>query len=300
MMSIELNELQLRQALKDHIETSESSQSAIAKAIGISAPALSQFMNGTYATPHKLLPKLEAYLNVHEKRQIAPKRPDFVPTSVSSTVIDVITYCHIQGTIGVVYGDAGVGKTQGAKEYCRTQPEAVFITISPAYASPKGVSELLAEELRIPEARSIRRMYKDIVKKIEGSGRVIIIDEAQHLTHRALEHLRSISDESGVGLVLIGNQEVYTKMLGRGEAAFAQLFSRMAMRENILTTNIKQNDMDLLFPLLTKEEKQFLLRIARSRWGIRGAVNVFVNSASNQDTTITGLASVAKYMGIGA
>ncbi|WP_110113234.1 AAA family ATPase [Bacillus sp. CGMCC 1.16541] len=299
-MSEQLHENQLRQALKEHIETSEQSQSSIAKAIGISAPALSQFMNSTYATPHKLLPKIEAYLSVHKKRQIAPKKPDFVPTSISTTVINVITYCHIQGTIGVIYGDAGVGKTQGAREYCRNQPEALFITISPAYSGPKGVSELIAEELRVPEARSIRRMHRDIVKKLEGSGRVIIIDEAQHLTHRALEHLRSISDESGVGLVLIGNQEVYTKMLGRGEAAFAQLFSRMAMKENVLTNNIKQADMDLLFPLLSKEEKQFLLRIARSRWGIRGAVNVFVNSASNQDTTVTGLASVAKYMGIGA
>ncbi|AJA42385.1 hypothetical protein AJ85_05795 [Alkalihalobacillus alcalophilus ATCC 27647 = CGMCC 1.3604] len=295
---IKINHLQ--QMLKEYIENSNESQSAVAKSIGISAPALSQYLKGTYPTPHKIEPKVEAFLSVSEKRSIAPKKPDFRETSISTSVMDVITYCHVQGGIGAVYGDAGVGKTQGAKAYVSSHPDSIFITIAPAYSTPKGVSELIAEELRINEASSIRRMYRDIVKKLAKSGRVIIIDEAQHLTLRALEHLRAISDESGVGLVLIGNDEIYTKMLGRGEAAFAQLFSRMAIRENVLTTKVKLNDVKLLFPELNEDEQKFLWRIARSRWGIRGAVNVFVNSASNQDVSVDGLTNVAKYMGIGA
>lgn len=67
---------------------------------------------------------------------------------------------------------------------------------------------------------------------------MIIIDEAQHLTVRALNHLRCISDESGVGICLIGNDDVYRKMKGSGKADFAQLFSRIGMRKPVLVSNI--------------------------------------------------------------
>lgn len=299
-INVEAKWKELREELRARIDQTGESQSSIAKAIGTSPATLSQFLSGTYATPHKLFSKVEAYLHINESRQVAPKRPDFVYTSISSSVMNIITYCHIQGVLGCVYGDAGVGKTQAIFEYERKHPEAVVITASPAFSTQKGVSELLAESLRIQEGRSIRKIFKDIVGKLRDSGRVIIIDEAQHLTIKAIEHLRSISDESGVGMVFIGNEEVYTKMLGRGEAAFAQLFSRMAIRENVLTTRVKKEDVQLLFPMLGDEEQEFLLRIARSRWGVRGAVNVFVNSATNESLDVNGLSAMAKFMGIGA
>ncbi|SFI91049.1 AAA family ATPase [Brevibacillus centrosporus] len=292
--------LELIQAIKDHMEKTGMSQSGVARALGISPAALSQFLKETYPSPHKLFGKIRAFLTVDEAREVAPQKPDFVHTSQSQAVLDIITYCHVANVLGIVYGDAGIGKTEAIREYARNHPEAVVITMSPAFGTTKGVTEKLAKALKVQEGRSIRRMYEEINEKLVESGRVIIVDEAQHLPLKALDHLRSIADESGVGLVLIGNEEVYTRMTGRGEAAFAQLFSRISMRKNVRTELTQPEDMELLFPHLQEEERNFLLRISRSKYGIRGAVNVYVNSAANQNVKLQGLMDMARYMGIGA
>ena len=76
---------------------------------------------------------------------------------------------------------------------------------------------------------------------------MIIIDEAQHLTVRALNHIRCLADESGIGICLIGNEDVYSKLKGTGKADFAQLFSRIGMREPVSINNIKREDVQRVF-----------------------------------------------------
>ena len=72
--------------------------------------------------------------------------------------------------------------------------------------------------------------------RLDGTNWVIVIDEAQHLKYAALEEIRSLTDdnpmtgEHGVGVVLIGNSEVYSRLQGRQQAQFAQLFSRIRMQ----------------------------------------------------------------------
>ena len=64
---------------------------------------------------------------------------------------------------------------------------------------------------------------------------MVIIDEAQHLSYKALEELTRWPDperhtgEAEIALVLMGNTEVYSRMRGRQEAAFACQFNRMRL-----------------------------------------------------------------------
>ena len=131
---------------------------------------------------------------------------------------------------------------------------------------------------------------------------MLVIDEAQHLTVRALNHLRCISDESGVGICMIGNDEVYTKMKGSGRADFAQLFSRIGMRKQVLVANITKEDVQAVFGGYVKEESamDILYRICRTNYGLRGAVNVFINTAAVfEEITETGLTKMIREMNIG-
>ena len=92
--------------------------------------------------------------------------------------------------------------------------------------------------------------------RLKGTDKVIIIDEAQNLRFDALEELRSLSDpddltgESGTGICLIGNSEVYSRMLGKQEAQFAQQFSRVRFRRRYSTADVKLADVEKLFPTL--------------------------------------------------
>ncbi len=288
--------------LKKYKEETGRTQAAIARELGISESALSGFLSGSYKTPWTICEKVAALQKVSEKKKVAPKEPGYAPTSVSRIVTNAIRYCHIQGKIAVVYGDAGVGKTMAVKQYLKENGLAVGITISPTYASITGVNELLAEQVGVRE-RVARKITSEIIGKLRGSGRVLIIDEAQHLTVRTLNHLRCISDESGVGIALVGNDEVYTKMKGSGRADFAQLFSRIGMRKQVLTGSITREDVEAVFGQydMSGNALDVLYRISRTSYGLRGAVNVFVNTAAVfQEVTEAGVARVMQDMNIGA
>lgn len=277
----ELTQEEAVELIQRYRQETGKTQSAIATELGISDGALSGFLAGTYKAPHRIIPKVEALLRVKEQRKVTPKEPGYVETTVARAVRNCISYCHLQGKIAVVYGDAGVGKTQAVRAYLRENSLAIGITVSPTFASITGVNELIADQLGIRE-RIARKMYLAIIEKLRGSGRVLVIDEAQHLTVRALNHLRCISDESGIGIAFVGNAEVYTKLKGSGRADFAQLFSRIGMRREVLTTTTTVEDIHKVFAEAALEEEalELLYKIARTSYGLRGAVNVFVNAAA--------------------
>lgn len=296
-----MQEEQARQLLREYKERTGKTQSQIAKELGVSDGQLSSFLSGTYKAPHTMLPKVEQLVQISDQKEIAPKEPGFQRTTVSGIVMDLIAYCHIQGKIGVAYGDAGIGKTMGIREYARTHPDsAVVITISPCFATMTGVNELLAEELRIREKVS-RKIQTEAIKKLRGSNRVVIVDEAQHLTVRVINHLRCIADESGIGMAFIGNEEIYLKMRGSGQAAYAQLFSRIADNKHVLTSHITRDDIALVFGEsgIRADAIEILFKIARTNYGLRGAVNVFVNTAAVfGQVTAAQIARMAKEMNI--
>ena len=299
--NMELSYEQAVPLVQDYKQESGKTQTAIANELAISDAALSSFLKGTYKTPHTIIPKVAELLKVTGRRKVAPKEPAFVETTVAKRVMEAISYCHLQGKIAVVYGDAGVGKTQAVRAYLRENSLAIGITISPSYASITGVNELIADQLGIRE-RVARRIYAEIIGKLKDSGRVLIVAEAQHLTVRALNPLRCMSDESGVGIALIGNEEVYTKLRGSGKADFAQLFSRIGMRREVLTSTTTKEAIRKIFAEAHLEEDalELLYRIARTASGLRGAVNVFVNTAAVFGSVdAPSLARMGKEMNIG-
>lgn len=296
-----MSEERARQMLLEYIERTKKSQSDVAKEMDVSPAYVSEFLKGTYKAPEKAIPKIEQLLKINDKKEVAPKEPGFQRTTVSGIVMDLIAYCHIQGKIGVVYGDAGVGKTMAIREYARQNSDtAIVITISPCFATMTGVNELLAEELRIREKVS-RKIQTEAVRKLRGSNKVIIIDEAQHLTVRVINHLRCLADESGVGMAFIGNEEIYLKMRGSGQASYAQLYSRIADNKHVLTSHITKEDIELIFGKsgVDGDAVEILFRISRTNYGLRGAVNVFVNAAAVfGEVTAKHISRMAKEMNI--
>lgn len=168
---------------------------------------------------------------------------------------------------------------------------------------------MIAKALHIPVTRMRSDLIAAIRDKLNGTNTILIIDEAQHLQLRALDEIRSWSEDNdmlnyrGIGIALIGNTKVYTCMVGRQEADFSQLFSRICLRLLCRTENVTLDDVHKLFPKLSdegqKKEAAFLHGICKSKWGVRGAVHVYNNAVNNEDITYTGLYNMARNMGIG-
>lgn len=290
-----------REGLKAYLDKTGISQTALAKEMGYnSSGVISGFLSGTYKTPHAVIPKVEAFLNYKKEKSIAPVAPVFASTTITRSVMDTIKYCQLQGKIGCVYGDAGVGKTTSINQYCRENRLAIKITISPAFASVAGFNELLADKLEIKEKVS-RRIYREAVEKLSGSGVVLIIDEAQHLTAKTLDYIRCMCDESGAGIVLVGNEQVYKRIKNNSQAEFAQLYSRVGKPSHVLVNHIKKEDVRAIFgPYQVSEDAiEILHKIAGTYYGLRGAVNVYVNAiAAFGNVEAKSIAAMAKDMRI--
>lgn len=307
----------IKERLEGYLKATGLSQAKAAPIIGVSMTVLSQYRNGNYKGNIKEVEKkLDEFLNtvdeqVEQKRKASPFKPaeDYVETKTSQDIQAMIQYAQVNGGIVIAHGDAGIGKTKAAQKYVVDNPHlAVYLEMSPISGTLGNMLKMLARTLKIPETRNKLDMITTIREKLEGTNKVIVIDEAQHLKLSALEQIRTLADpnsitgKKGVGIVLIGNSEIYTKMRGKQEARFAQLFSRIKMNHFFSTGNTTMEDIQKLFPALSsstnKKELSFLLGVARSKWGVRGAVNIYDGAINNEDVSFDGLYSMAVMLGI--
>ena len=92
-------------------------------------------------------------------------------------------------------------------------------------------------------------MFSDIVDKLKSSGRLIIIDEAEHLPYKSLELVRRIYDKANVGILLVGMPRLITNLKGE-KRQYAQLFSRVGMyaKLEVLNDDDKQAIISSLLP----------------------------------------------------
>lgn len=306
-----------KERLENYMKESGISQARIAPLMGVSMTALSQYRNGKYkgdikaveAKIDEYLDTVEAQQEIKEKTQEYKGNEDYIPISISEDINKMIRYAQLNGGIAIAHGDAGIGKTKAAQKFVRENPtQAIYLEMSPVAGTLTNMLRMLARALKLPQSSNKFELVMDIRDKLEGTNKVIIIDEAQHLKLSALEQIRTLADPNsitgtkGVGIVLIGNTEVYSKMKGKQEAQFAQLFSRIKMSRCYTTLDVTDEDAELLFPALTEKgmtkELNFLTGVCKSKWGIRGAVNVYENSINNEDTSLKGLFGMARTLGI--
>lgn len=283
-------------------EELESANNAAAR-IGISAGTISSIKSGKYkADPTNQLNKLIAYFENKEEAAENYTAGEYIKTSISDNVYAIIRNCHLKGGLAIACGDAGIGKTQAAKQYVKDYGSScIYITANPCIKSPKSVLKLLGAQFNIA-ANSLDDLWLAIAGKL-SDGMVIIIDEAQHLGLRTIETLRSFADQfdskgQTLGICFIGNQETVGRLGGRQKAEFAQIRNRTKQTKIYSAKQILREDMELLFPALSGKdmELEFMLKIARSQQAIRGAVNLFSNAYDNDNITYKGLVGMAKFM----
>lgn len=283
-----------------YMEEKGLSQVKLAGKIGIAESTFSRWLKGTYPNQETITDKVKLFFEKEEKRDESVKvgQVGFAMTGISRKVINVLEYCRLQRIIGTIYGDAGVGKTFTSKEWARNKSDVIIVTANPTFSSPKTFLKLLAKKLKTLRVGGVDDIYSEITDKLESMDMTIIIDEAQHLNRKTLEIVRSINDETDTSIVMIGNESIYNKMVGKQQAEFAQLFSRLGMRNCLLTDMFDEADVKMVFDVSDEEVTDYLLKICRSKYGLRGAVNVFTNAQNNQDTSIKGIKAMAAVMGI--
>ena len=106
--------------------------------------------------------------------------------------------------IGLVFGEAGLGKTKTAL-YLAIQHDAIYIRATNSM-TPKWLLEELAGELdEIPRFYTAD-IFRQCVNALKSKPQIIIVDEIDYLLadFRAIESLRDLHDETGVPIILVG------------------------------------------------------------------------------------------------
>lgn len=296
---------ELQQKLRDFCAESGGQEKA-SKKIGFSGALISLYLNGKYhekgGDVAQVEKRLQEYFSIEEEAAGLYIAGGYVPTSISEEVYRTIRICHLKGKLTVSVGDPGIGKTMGARKYAQDYPrDAVMITVNPCFSSIPTCLKLLCRALRARAGRRQDDMWIAIEEKLRGGRKVIIIDEAQHLSVKALDALRAFCDYNpDIGIALIGNIDTISKRQlssGLTKEAYKQINNRTRLTDIRHTYDLSLEDVRMLFPSLPQKEAELMHVITQSEQGIRGAINTMELAVDNEDITYDGLYKAADAVG---
>lgn len=215
------------QQLKEFMQTQGLGQKQVANAFCVSVATVSQYLSGKYqGNCEELDRKVDEMLERQKAKVVEAKyNSEFVPTLAAKRGMEVMQFAHVEGEINVIFGAAGLGKTQMLKEYARKNSSAVLIEVDPS-CTPKVLLRKIAEAVGATARGVNNELLDSIVSKLKGSERLLMVDEAELLSTRSLEFIRRIHDLSGVGVVLAGMPRLLVNLKGKNNE-LAQLYSRV-------------------------------------------------------------------------
>jgi len=262
------------EALNKILET--RSKHALAKAIGINHGVLSMYLKSDYnGNVERINEKIKAYLERETAR--GDQWTDvIVQTETMKKIVKAINLIHLMRKMGIVYGPAGLGKTESAKAYVSKTPGSYLITALPDSKSVAGAINLIHFALFKEEQRySPRTARRMIVDRLKGSDSMIIIDDAHKLSNEALEEIRAIHDQSGCAFTLIGTEEILNRLIDpRAGRILAQMSSRLPVRR-MFPLQPSSVDLKLVCEAYGVIDKDVIKRLAEKgkRGGLRLAVH---------------------------
>ena len=217
--------MDIRAELRDLMEKNSYSTAYISTATGLAKSTISMWLNGTYNGKNdKVTDAINNFIQRERERAVENDLP-FVNISIVKYISEIARLCHTQGKIGVCVGRAGLGKTVAVKKYTQEFLDSILIESDSGYTA-KSLLKEIHRRLGLSGKGSVYDLMGEVVRKLNKSGRLLIIDEAENLPYRALEITRRIHDKTGVGVLLIGRGILLENLKGYNNQ-YDQLYSRV-------------------------------------------------------------------------
>jgi DNA transposition AAA+ family ATPase len=154
--------------------------------------------------------------------------------------------------------------------------------MTPAASAVVPALEVISEAIGAMFANGANALYRSIAATLEGwTERLLIVDEAQCLSDAALDQLRAIHDAAGVGMALIGNRDLYSR-LSMGESAVTLDAVRYRIGKRLSLANASADDVGAIL----------------SAWGVTNAK--MRKALTEAGTQAGGLRSVCKTLNLAA
>jgi DNA transposition AAA+ family ATPase len=215
---------------------SEWSNNTFARKLGVSSAMVSQYLNCKYPGDVALLEKkIEDFL-----RNEARRRASGVKTTATSEFKQMATALELvrkTNDAGEILAHSGDGKSRALELYIGgdevlkldPNPTAVLFHVR-SWAKDLGSVEGALFDAIGKEGydnRTKRAVW--MAKKLRGSDRLIIVDDAHKLTRPALQFLFDFHDDTGCPMAFVGTFDLHDKL-----SADAQQLSRVGLRFEIV------------------------------------------------------------------
>lgn len=272
-----IEEASERRWLLDYKDRTGLSWSELAQQSGVPSGTLSQFGAGTYGGKNDRVAADVARFRQKVAAQAelsleAPEIPEWFDTPTSNRVNALLNWAQ-RGRITVLAMGPGTGKTKAARHYRDLMANVWLTTMAPSTA---GVNNMQIETLAAMgdrEARGTPQALSTRIKaRVKGTGGLLIFDEAQHLSEKSIEEIRSWHDATGIGVALLGNEQVIARLEGGSRrAAFAQLYSRVGMRHiQALPLTSDARVLATAWGVTDPQQMGFIETISQRPGGLRG------------------------------
>lgn len=217
--------MDIRAELRELMDSHNYSTAFVANATGLAKSTISMWLNGNYNGKNdKITDAMNNFIQREKERSVENDLP-FVDISIVKYVSEIGRLCHTQGKIGVCVGRAGLGKTVAVKKYTKDFQDSILIESDSGYTA-KSLLKEIHRRLGLSSKGSVYDLMDEVVRKLNQSGRLLIVDEAENLPYRALEITRRIHDKTGVGVLLIGRSILLENLKGYNNQ-YDQLYSRV-------------------------------------------------------------------------
>ena len=223
----------LAEQMNERLAELKMTKAEAAMKMNYSRAALSQYLNGKYASdPTELEKKVREFLEASGGMADSPvqegtktgtgtlkKKVEFFESRDFVQTIGVCQACQEYMGLGIIVGKSGQGKTHALKKYAEL-PRVAYIECDDTMAC-RDLVEAIENGIGLTKGyggtiwsrvNRIREFFNT------NEGFLLIIDEADKLinkyTQKKMEILRGIFDQSDVGIVIAGEPRLETELKG--------------------------------------------------------------------------------------
>ena len=270
--------------LNAHKTETGASWPALSKLTDVASSTLSLFAAGNYGGNNttiavKVLAFRDRLASQAEIAADAPIVPDWYETPTARKVTSFLRYAQ-SGEMVLIVTPPGIGKTKVAERFAANDPNVWLATMSPSTAGVATMAIEVAEAVGLGEIKgSPQQLSRQIKARVRGKNGLLIVDEAQELTDKALNELRSWHDLTNVGIAIMGNESVVGMLDGR-KNALAQISSRIA--KPLLIEKPEPGDLTVLLDawgIMEADQRDFLIKLGKLPGALRGVTQT-IKSAS--------------------
>jgi DNA transposition AAA+ family ATPase len=174
---------------------------------GVTETFISKYINDNL---DRIIPEFDriAYDVLRSIRERIEFASSIHQTSVVRKMSNVLHLIRKTGDIAALTSPAGNGKTSAIRQFVSENPSAISINLNASTRDARKVEGLIFRTTDQRDWKGQTSRYEFLVQRFRGTGRLLIVDNAQRLTMSGRQLIFDLADDAEFPVALIGNPEM--------------------------------------------------------------------------------------------